>query len=77
MQIDRYVFLCRCQVVTVGAGGAVKLWDISTRDNYPVASYSGHTGDVSSVNWNPVTKDTFLTGSWDKTVRVGAAIDTA
>jgi hypothetical protein len=60
------------QVVTAGASGAVKLWDVTVRDNYPIASFSGHDADVASVDWNLTTKDAFVTGSWDATVCVRA-----
>lgn len=58
------------QVITAGVNGALKLWDVTARDGFPVASYAGHEGDVSSVDWNVTTKDAFATAGWDNSVCV-------
>ena len=33
-------------------------------------NWKEHTREVFSVNWNLVKKDTFVTGSWDHTVKL-------
>jgi peroxin-7 len=47
----------------------VKLFDISL-DQFPIASWSEHGREVFSVDWNLITKETFVSSSWDGTVKV-------
>ncbi|KAI8052491.1 WD40-repeat-containing domain protein [Syncephalis plumigaleata] len=47
------------QLVTGSGDGSIKLWDI-TLSEFP---------EVYSVNWNLIRKDTFLSASWDLTVK--------
>ena len=58
------------QVVTVGANGSVKLWDTTSRDGFPIASFEGHKEDVATVDWSITRKDSFVTGGWDRAVHV-------
>lgn len=58
------------QLTTAGADGAVKLWDLETFDDFPVASWKEHSQEVSGVEWNLVRKDIFASASWDGTVRL-------
>jgi peroxin-7 len=56
--------------IVVGTGdGSVKLFDI-TLNQFPIASWSEHNREVFSVHWNLITKDTFLSSSWDGTIKV-------
>jgi peroxin-7 len=36
---------------------------------FPVQNWAEHTREVYSVNWNLIRKDTFLSASWDLTVK--------
>ena len=56
------------QLLTAGGDGSVKLFDI-TLDQFPVQSWQEHAREVFAVHWNLVGKDTFLSSSWDGTVR--------
>ncbi len=59
-----------CQIVTAGACGSVKLWDVNVPDGLPVASFGAHREDVSGVDWNLVGKDVFATVGYDAAVHV-------
>jgi peroxin-7 len=54
----------------VGCGdGSIRLFDLA-HDQFPIAAWSEHGREVFSVHWNLVAKDTFLSSSWDNTIRV-------
>lgn len=57
------------QLLTAGGDGSVKLFDI-TLPEFPVQSWQEHAREVFSVHWNLVAKDTFLSSSWDGTVKI-------
>ncbi|KAF1810769.1 WD40 repeat-like protein [Eremomyces bilateralis CBS 781.70] len=57
------------QIVVAGGDGSIKLFDISL-DSFPIASWSEHAREVFSVDWNLINKDTFLSSSWDGTVKI-------
>ena len=57
------------QIVTGCGDGSVKLFDI-TLNQFPIASWSEHGREVFAVHWNLVNKDTFLSSSWDGTIRI-------
>lgn len=55
-----------------GSGdGSIKLWDI-TRPGRPIKSWTEHTREVYSVDWNLVSKNTFVSGSWDHAIKLWA-----
>lgn len=58
------------QLVSSCANGALKLWHLQTRDQFPVQSFHEHQQEVSGVNWNLVAKDSFVSASWDGTLKV-------
>jgi len=58
------------QVVSASGDGSVKLFDLNTRDNFPVAQWHEHQTEVSGVHWNLVRKDMFVTASWDHTIKL-------
>eukprot|EP00752_Nemacystus_decipiens_P004475 g4087.t1 len=58
------------QIVTAGADGVVKLWDLGTKDGFPVADWREHAQEVSGVDWNLVSKGVFASSSWDGTVKL-------
>ena len=39
-------------------------------DDFPVAQWQEHREEVSSVDWNLVEKMTFLSSSWDGSIKV-------
>jgi peroxin-7 len=56
-------------VLTASGDGSVKLFDCNLND-FPIQSWKEHNREVFSVHWNLVSKDHFLSSSWDGTVRV-------
>lgn len=58
------------QIVTADAGGSVRLFDITATDPFPIALWKEHETEVSSVAWNYVDKSTFVSASWDRTIKV-------
>jgi peroxin-7 len=57
------------QLLTAGGDGSIKLFDIGVGE-FPVAGWQEHGREVFSVHWNLVNKDTFLSSSWDGTVKI-------
>ncbi|KAL2267640.1 hypothetical protein VTJ83DRAFT_4917 [Remersonia thermophila] len=57
------------QVVVATGDGSLKLFDISAGD-FPVMNFTEHKREAFSVCWNPVAKDSFLSSSWDGTVKI-------
>jgi len=39
-------------------------------NNYPIRSWQEHAREVFSVHWNLVSKESFLSSSWDGTVKI-------
>ncbi|KAF0701312.1 Aste57867_8162 [Aphanomyces stellatus] len=58
------------QLVAGCSNGDLKLFDVTTRDNFPIQAFSEHTMDVSGVNWNLVDRQTFCSSSLDHTIKV-------
>ncbi|KAI9666408.1 MAG: peroxisomal targeting signal 2 receptor [Bathelium mastoideum] len=57
------------QVLVASGDGSVKLFDISLPE-FPIASWSEHAREVFSVHWNLVSKETFLSSSWDGCIKI-------
>ncbi|KAJ4976403.1 hypothetical protein NE237_001509 [Protea cynaroides] len=58
-------------LVTAIADGSVKLWDLAlSPTSNPIRSLHEHSREVQSVDWNPVRRDSFLTSSWDDTIKL-------
>lgn len=57
------------QLLTAGGDGSIKLFDIGVGE-FPVAGWQEHGREVFSVHWNLVNKSTFLSSSWDGTVKI-------
>ena len=57
------------QLVSTCGDGSVKLWDLGS-PGFPLMSWQEHQAEVYSVDWNLITKDTFVTGSWDDTIKL-------
>lgn len=57
------------QIVVACGDGSVKLFDIGVND-FPVRSWQEHNREVYAVSWNLVAKDTFVSSSWDGTVKL-------
>lgn len=49
--------------------GSIKLFDLGVND-FPVMNFHEHKRETFSVCWNPVAKDTFVSSSWDGTVKI-------
>ncbi|ETV96031.1 hypothetical protein H310_10681 [Aphanomyces invadans] len=58
------------QLVAGCANGHLKLFDVTTRDSFPIQSFAEHTQEVSGVNWNLVDRQTFVSASWDHSIKV-------
>lgn len=61
------------QLVGCCGDGSVKLWDIPTSMKHggrPIAAWKEHTAECQGVDWNLVSKDTFLSCAWDHTVKL-------
>ncbi|OLL26866.1 Peroxisomal targeting signal 2 receptor [Neolecta irregularis DAH-3] len=56
-------------LVTGGGDGSIRLWDISLKD-HPVNIFKAHNREVFSVNWNLISKQTFISSSWDTTIKL-------
>lgn len=64
-------------LLVVGCGDGVKLYQLQqslNRDGaLPVSHSMEHTGEVSCVCWNQVSKDAFYSASWDGSLKVWSA----
>lgn len=49
--------------------GSIKLFDLGVKD-FPVMNFHEHKRETFSVNWSPITKDTFVSASWDGTIKL-------
>jgi peroxin-7 len=58
------------QVVSASGDGSVALFDVTAAENRPVARWQEHETEVASVDWNCVRKDSFLSASWDNTIKL-------
>lgn len=45
----------RRQVVSVCADGSIKLWDMASRDPFPIAKWKEHQKEAACVDWNGVS----------------------
>ncbi|KAK5582461.1 hypothetical protein RB653_004046 [Dictyostelium firmibasis] len=60
-----------CHVASSSGDGSIKIWDTQAPSGgRPIKSFEEHTKEVYSVDWNLVTKDTFITGSWDQSIKI-------
>jgi peroxin-7 len=58
-------------LVSASGDGSVKLWDLAAPPMAnPVSNRQEHSHEVASVDWNMVRKDSFLSSSWDDTIRL-------
>ena len=57
------------QLVVATGDGSLKLFDLSAGD-FPVMNFHEHKREAFSVCWNPIAKDSFLSSSWDGTVKI-------
>jgi peroxin-7 len=56
-------------MVVACGDGSIKLFDLGVND-FPVMNFHEHKREAFSVCWNPVTKDNFISSSWDGTVKI-------
>lgn len=58
-------------VIAASGDGSVKLYDLSLPPtNNPIRSFKEHIREVQAVDYNTVRKDSFLSASWDDTVKL-------
>lgn len=57
------------QLIVACGDGSLKLFDLGVND-FPVMNFHEHKRETFSVCWSPITKDTFLSSSWDGTVKI-------
>ncbi|KAH7328207.1 peroxisome targeting signal type 2 receptor [Stachybotrys elegans] len=57
------------QLLAAGGDGSLKLFDLGV-DQFPIMNFHEHKREAFSVCWNPVVKDTFISSSWDGTVKL-------
>jgi peroxin-7 len=57
------------QLVVACGDGSLKLFDIGAKE-FPVMIFHEHNREAFAAAWNPVTKDTFISSSWDGTVKI-------
>lgn len=60
-------------ILAAGSDGSIRLYDLEAHTGgRPITVFNEHVGEVSSVEWNLVLKETFASSSWDGTVKVWA-----
>lgn len=57
------------QLIAACGDGSIKLFDLGVND-FPVMNFHEHKRETFAVAWNPVTKDSFISSSWDGTVKI-------
>lgn len=57
------------QVLTAQGDGSLRLFDI-TLNQYPIAIFKEHEREVLSCNWNLVSKNKFVSSSWDGDIKI-------
>lgn len=63
------------QAVAVSGDGSIKLWDIRNRDGKPLRVWQEHTQEIYGIDWNLQRKDTFISASWDKTIKLWSPLE--
>ncbi|TDZ35363.1 Peroxisomal targeting signal 2 receptor [Colletotrichum spinosum] len=59
------------QLAVACGDGSIKLFDLGVKD-FPIMNFHEHKRETFSVNWNPVTKDTFISSSWDGSIKLAS-----
>lgn len=57
------------QLIVACGDGSLKLFDLGV-DEFPIMNFHEHKRETFSVCWSPVTKDTFVSSSWDGTIKL-------
>ncbi|SCV04515.1 LAMI_0H16754g1_1 [Lachancea mirantina] len=57
------------QVLAAQGDGSLRLFDIKLKD-LPIAIFKEHEKEVFSCNWNLINKQTFVSSSWDGSVKI-------
>ncbi|CAI4056801.1 hypothetical protein SUVZ_02G2680 [Saccharomyces uvarum] len=57
------------QVLVAQGDGTLRLFDTTLKE-YPIAIFKEHEREVFSCNWNLVNRQTFLSSSWDGSIKI-------
>ncbi|KAK4237290.1 WD40-repeat-containing domain protein [Achaetomium macrosporum] len=57
------------QLVVACGDGSIKLFDLAAGD-FPLMNFAEHKREAFSVCWNPIAKDSFISSSWDGTIKI-------
>lgn len=56
-------------LIAASGDGSIKLWDLTLPQEFPIRAFQEHTHEVYALDWNLVYKDTFLSGSYDTSIK--------
>lgn len=57
------------QLLSACGDGILRLWDLKSNNN-PLRAFIGHNAEIYAVDWNIIEKRTFLSGSWDMSIKL-------
>lgn len=58
-------------LLSASGDGSIKVWDVNAPPHAnPLRSFEEHRHEAYCLNWNQVRRDTFLSGSWDDTIKL-------
>lgn len=63
------------QVLVAQGDGTLRLFDINLRQ-YPIAIFKEHQREVLSCDWSLISKDRFVSSSWDGTIKIWSPLRT-
>ncbi|ODQ64784.1 putative peroxisomal targeting signal receptor [Nadsonia fulvescens var. elongata DSM 6958] len=68
------------QIITANGDGSIKLFDLAAQGHlptdgrggpsFPLVNFTEHTKEVFSVNWNLAERTTFVSASWDSSIKI-------
>jgi len=48
------------QLASASGDGSIKLWDMNSRDGFPLGNWKEHAQECASIDWNLVSKHTMV-----------------